>query len=358
MRNPFETLPASAFWKTGVKGQNWASIEQLYTRKFPIETTTRIMTAGSCFAQHIGKRLKASGFTVLDTELPPQGLSGAAAQKFGYQLYSARYGNIYTIRQFLQLLQEAHGRWTPGEVVWPKGSLYTDALRPNVEPEGLESPEAVLAHRASHLKRVRRAVARAELVVFTFGLTEAWLHRASGTVFPIVPGTSAGGVFDAENYVFHNFTSAEVQRDFIAVRAFFRRRNPNCRFLVTVSPVPLTATASGRHVLSATVKSKAILRAVAGQLEERFEDVDYFPSFELIFSPFSRECFYDLENLREVRPDAVDMVMKTFLRAHAAALQPGAEPIVTPQTKPAGKSAAQSDGEVVCEEILLEAFKR
>jgi len=54
----------------------------------------------------------------------------------------------------------------------------------------------------------------------------------------------------------------------------------------------------------------------------------------------------------------VDMVMKTFLRAHAAALQPGAEPIVTPQTKPAGKSAAQSDGEVVCEEILLEAFKR
>ena len=39
--------------------------------------------------------------------------------------------------------------------------------------------------------------------------------------------------------------------------------NPKARLVLTVSPVPLAATASGSHVLPATIYSKSVLRAAA-----------------------------------------------------------------------------------------------
>jgi hypothetical protein len=122
------------------------------------------------------------------------------------------------------------------------------------------------------------------------------------------------------------------------------RINPEMKFLLTVSPVPLAATATKEHVLTATTYSKSILRAVAGELAARFEDVDYFPSYELISSPFSREFLYE-EDLREVRADALDAVMRSFLRAHA--------PNVRIKHQ---KNFSEHNTEVICEERLLDAF--
>ena len=42
------------------------------------------------------------------------------------------------------------------------------------------------------------------------------------------------------------------------------RRTPKLRILLTVSPVPLTATAGDDHVLLATTYSKSVLRAGRG----------------------------------------------------------------------------------------------
>ena len=63
----------------------------------------KIATAGNCFAQHVGKHLKLNGFNVLDTEKSPNYLPKNKAQNFGYEIYSARYGNIYTSIQLLEL---------------------------------------------------------------------------------------------------------------------------------------------------------------------------------------------------------------------------------------------------------------
>ena len=121
-------------------------------------------------------------------------------------------------------------------------------------------------------------MAQTGLVVFTLGLTETWAHTGSGTVYPTAPGTIAGQI-DPDVHSFVNFRAAEIRRDFEAVREVFRAANPDVKFLLTVSPVPLTATASGGHVLPATIYSKSILRTVAGELSEDFDDVDYFPSY-------------------------------------------------------------------------------
>ena len=57
------------------------------------------------------------------------------------------------------------------------------------------------------------------------------------------------------------------------------------RVVLTVSPVPLTATASDRHVLVANTYSKAVLRAVAEELYLESPYIDYVPSFELVTNP-------------------------------------------------------------------------
>lgn len=354
MKSPYTGLPPRAFWRTGVSKQHPLTITDLYRRKFEIGLTDKIVTAGSCFAQHISRKFTSHGYHVVNAEPAPQGMDAETAKKFGYGVYSARYGNIYTPRQLLQLTHESLGFTTPQNIVWEKDGRYFDALRPSVEPEGLDSPEEVLIHRKGHLTAVRRILRSMDLFVFTFGLTEAWMDKRDGTVFPTAPGTIAG-TFDPDLFVFKNFTFNEVMDDFLRFRQLVLKRNPKTKFLVTVSPVPLTATASSEHVLAATTYSKSVLRAVAGELAEKFEDVDYFPSYEIIASHFSRGFFFE-SNLRTVHPAGVEHVMRIFFEAHGMLTSKGDMGNKTKPVSQAKPSASQDD--VVCEEILMDAFNQ
>ncbi|WP_435531763.1 GSCFA domain-containing protein [Stagnihabitans tardus] len=302
--------------------------------------------------------MKKAGYNVLDLEPLPKALQGKVsaevAQAQGYGLYSARYGNVYTIRQLLQLFQEALGQFTPAHPVWEKDGRFYDALRPGIELRGFASPEEVMLHRAWHLKAVAEMMQQTDIMVFTFGLTEAWVSRgAEGTVYPTAPGTIAGR-FDPELFEFKNFAYPEIVADFIQVRQILRGFNPRLRFIVTVSPVPLTATASGEHVEVATVYSKSVLRAACGAISARFKAVDYFPSYEVITSQSARGAYYE-PNLRSVNSRGVETAMGLFMAAHD---KTGAEKLrakrVKAQAEPV-ESLEEEDG-LICEEALLEAF--
>ncbi|KAK0329975.1 hypothetical protein LTR94_034641, partial [Friedmanniomyces endolithicus] len=63
---------------------------------FMISASDKVATMGSCFAQHISRRLQASGFNYFVPEAAPASLSAAEAKAANYGVFSARYGNIYT----------------------------------------------------------------------------------------------------------------------------------------------------------------------------------------------------------------------------------------------------------------------
>lgn len=360
MTSPYESRPARSFWKSGVSEQRPPAIPDLYRKRFALDPEMKIATAGSCFAQHIARRLRDVGYAVIDKEPAPRLIPPTIAKEYGYGLYSARYGNVYTVRQLLQLAREATGSFAPADAVWRKDGRFFDALRPSVEPAGLATEAEVRAHRASHLKHVAAMLRELDLLVFTFGLTETWEHKASGTVYPTAPGTIAGD-FDPETFGFRNLTHAETLADFIAFREIVHGLNPKAKFLVTVSPVPLTATATEQHVLPATVYSKSVLRAVAGELYDRFEDVDYFPSYEIVAAHPSKGALYEA-NLRSVAESGVDAVMTAFLAAHGAQAvveDPTERQAARRAARKARKIAKRGDAkrsDVVCEEQLLEAF--
>lgn len=354
--SPYQNRPAHTFWRKGVADRTPNTITDLYRKKFSIPARAGIATAGSCFAQHIARHLRKSGYQVIDEEPAPTGLRSNDMGRFGYGLFSARYANIYVTRQLVQLIREARGEIAPSDPVWERDGRYFDAQRPNVEPLGLGSRDDVMAHREEHLAAVRRVVDAADVFVFTFGLTEAWIHRQSGTVYPTAPGTFAGA-YDPAVYAFKNFTFNEIYEDFVTFRAILKRAKPEVKFIVTVSPVPLTATASDEHVLVATTYSKSVLRAVAGQLYKEFDDIDYFPSYELIATPFSKGTFYE-SNLREVTSDGVATAMRQFIQEHA--MDPAARKPSGQQTVATLRPVAlpQTDDDVVCEDIMLDAFAK
>jgi len=140
-----------------------------------------------------------------------------------------------------------------------------------------------------------------DIFIFTLGLTEGWVARGDGAVFPLAPGTVASEG-DADAYAFHNFTVAEMEADLGRFINALRDVNPACRVLLTVSPVALIATYEDTHVLSATIYSKSALRVVAETATRAFPLVGYFPSYEMITGPHTRSAFFE-DDFREVRPE-------------------------------------------------------
>jgi len=363
MASPYENRPPRSFWRSAVAESHPLTATDLYRKKFAISAADAIATAGSCFAQHVARHLRSNAYSVLDVEPAPQTLDEERRKEFGYGLYSARYGNIYNARQLLQLAEDAESGFVDPRYVWTKDGRFYDALRPNVEPNGFESLDEALELRRHHLGKVSRLFAEMNLFIFTFGLTETWADRETGRVFPSAPGTIAGE-YDPALHVFHNLSFEEVRDDFLAFRELVRKRNPSLRMLLTISPVPLTATAGDEHALAATTYSKSVLRAVAGELAARHEDIDYFPSYEIIASPWSRGFFYE-PDLRSVSEAGVQAVMRVFFRAHRpnkkkAGKGRDAKAQRQARRRERGKTGnapdAANEQDAICEDILLEAF--
>jgi hypothetical protein len=210
--NTYHHLSPSAFGKTGLRNADPYRLDSIYVQKFTIGQETKIASAGSCFLQYIHRQLKESDFDVLDYDLPPPGLHEDLKRKYGYSMYSARYGNIYSVRDLLQLMQEAAGKRTPKNVVWQMNGMFFDTLRPGIEPEGLGSVEDVMAHRRHHLAKVMKIFLDLDLFIFILGLIEIWVHQASDTVYPSAPGTVVGE-YDASTYIFANADFSDIISD-------------------------------------------------------------------------------------------------------------------------------------------------
>ncbi|MDO5648008.1 GSCFA domain-containing protein [Paracoccus sp. (in: a-proteobacteria)] len=358
--HPYHKLPRRAFWRTSVErsAQAQTPLADLWRPKFGITPHDPIMTLGSCFAQHISRALVGAGFEWVEAERAPFGLSEETARSLGYGLFSARTGNIYTTRMLAQWLSWTISPESQDRDVWGGDGAFFDPARPQVEPEGFEDENELFDARRATLAALKRAIEKASVFVFTLGLTECWQNKNTGLVYSSCPGTVKGD-FDDVSHQFANLTYNDVVEDLVRIRGFVKNLNPEIRMLLTVSPVPLVATAAdGQHVLTATTYSKSVLRAAAGDFCDAHQDVDYFPSYELVTNPFlNRQMFSD--DRRSVRADAVEFVMQHFLAGLGV---DGAQPKnmkgkIDEEIQQAVRNAQDADA-VICEEIELNKFSK
>ena len=166
-----------------------------------------------------------------------------------------------------------------------------DPFRPQIQMNGYVSEAELKSDQDIHFAAIRRAVENLSVLVFTLGLTEAWVDVRDHAVFPLAPGV-VGGEYIENAFTFKNFSSLEIVEDLQWCIDFIRSKNSSAKFIFTVSPVALNATMENRHVFVSTAYSKSVLRVAAAEICAVNQYCDYFPSYEIITSPYVRGKYF------------------------------------------------------------------
>jgi hypothetical protein len=310
MFNPYLSKPERSFWSKSVSALTAHEFDPVANSGFKISRSTRISTAGSCFAQHIAREVRERGFNYHITEEPHPVLPKSLYVENSYGAFSARYGNIYTAKQLLQLFKRAYGILNPKLDPWvSKDGRFLDPFRPIIQKNGFCSVLDLEADVAYHLKCVRDLFENTDIFVFTLGLTEGWESIEDQLSFPICPAVYDKN-FSFERYKFINYSVTDVTSDLSEFVSLLRGINPNVKIVLTVSPVPLIATYTDEHVAVATTYSKSVLRVAASEIVEKFDGIDYFPSYEIITCNYNRGAY---------TAAGVDHVMSLFFKHYSDA---------------------------------------
>lgn len=353
--NPYLKLKSYQLWRRGVEAAKPQDVDPVVSSAMHLTQSSKVATAGSCFAQHISRTLSNNGFTYFVAE-PGDASVGDQEElaKLNYGVYSARYGNLYTSRQLVQLFDRAYGKFKPLDSAWlRKDGRYVDPFRPMINPDGHTTEAEVEEARAEHLKHVRHMFESLDVFVFTLGLTESWRRREDGAVFPLAPGVAGGGM-DSVLYEFVNFETHDVVADLEYFLCELARVNPEAKVIFTVSPVPLVATYEDRHVLTSTTYSKSALRSAADYIVRRYSQAEYFPSYEIITGNYNKGAYFETD-LRSVREEGVSHVMRLFMEHYSSEATPKSS-----NDKPRDDleaellRAAEKNNSVVCEEEALD----
>lgn len=302
MTNPYSAKTEKQFWRTAVADVPVEQVAPLPSKRFAFVRGESIATAGSCFAQNVARYL---------VDMPDVNFLQPEPNDADQPAYSARYGNIYTVSQLNQLFLEAFNMSeVPPLAVKRADGSWVDGFRPTIFKEGFVTPEEVRTAREEHLSAVRKMFEECSVFIFTLGLVEGW-GVAEGLFTVPMPLALVSDDPSTPSCHFRLFTYDEILSTLQCFVSQLKLVNPAVKIILTVSPVPLTATYTDEHVLTASVLGKSVLRAVCAAMETAYDDVFYFPSFEIISSHFNNGKYYS-RNKRSVTDEGIEHVMRIF----------------------------------------------
>lgn len=260
----------------------------------------RFFLMGSCFAEEIRLALERElgpGHVVPDYRSLV--FDKAVAQVD--ELPERNHLNTYNAFSVLQEVERILGLWTPAPDDWwqVEGRLQCPYRRLVFA----RSPEVFAQVTAGLDAVLRDGFAQADHFVFTFGMTEVFINRASGKVANQKPGYGAGGGVDETTYHRAGFAEnlAVMQRLVDLIGA----AKPAAKIFVTVSPVPLKRTFSGEDIFAANMLSKSTLRAALGELAATRANVVYFPSYEAVMAEGAEAWEEDGRHVRRALVEAI-----------------------------------------------------
>lgn len=272
-----------------------------------IDRETPIATMGSCFAREIKEVLVEKGFSyIAEEKAHPASKHASAAWERCYNLFS-----------MLQIFEYTFGSWKPRLRWWkcPVSGMIQDPYRRIVLYDSLEEAQDDFE---LHRLHSRRALERASVLILTLGTTEIWEDSEDGAVIclPSGPYVNEGG--DMSRYWFRVSRYGETLEILERIHAILAANNPDCRLVLTVSPVHMWATfRRDADVITAGCNSKATLRAAVDEFAARHANVFYYPAFEMatIYRTITgRTCFASGRENFHVNRETIDFIMKQFIR--------------------------------------------
>ncbi|MGI3170750.1 GSCFA domain-containing protein [Pseudooceanicola sp. C21-150M6] len=281
-------------------------VDIAFTPKFHFPKTSKYFGIGSCFARNIEMAMRTAGAEVLslDLELP------AAARE------RVIYAQNEVLTKFTPQAMETELDCALNDRPLDHGFIEINAPKqwnPQLHRVGELEAEDQLATAAAVRKTIL-TIKQADVVFITLGLTEGWTDTETGIPLNDAPidwrYAKRTGRFEFRNSSYEE-CRASVSRTLDLVR---KHSTVSPKFILTVSPVPLLRTFSDQDIIVANSYSKSTLRAVAQDMFRAHDDVDYFPSYEMVtYSPRSMAWRHDQ---RHVEPPMVWSITGRFRDAY------------------------------------------
>jgi hypothetical protein len=244
-----------------------------------VSKETPLVAFGSCFASNISNYLHQRGYNVLT--------------KRDSRSYVTKMGD--GIVNTFAILQQFKWAWLNHV---PQGDFWH-----GYQAEEFGYDEAVRLE-------TKALFDEADVFIITLGLSEIWYDEPTGEVFwRAVPQDK----YDAARHKFRVSTVEENKRNILEIHSLIRQFRPDAKIVITVSPIPLTATFRAETCISANAVSKSILRVAVDEVIREVQPTDpniyYFPSYDVVMYAFDNQW---TEGRRHVYPHVLDFNMKIF----------------------------------------------
>ncbi len=291
-------------WENNLSRFSEAVFPVAHKPKFCLSPDERFFCLGSCFARNLEEHLIFNGLKVLSrricipkTEWParPNGITNkfttaSIVNEIEWLARPVNFGADFFI--------ENAGGWSDLQ------------LSPGARPVILDR---AIERRRYLTEEYFARIHQAEVIVITLGLDEVWLDQRSGLRLNAPPPLKtvrqdpARYVVEITNYE-QNLQALETMHQTLGML------RPGLRYVITVSPMPMDVSFSGLDPAVATTRAKSLLRTVAQHFADAHDDVDYFPSYEIV--NFSSRSVAYAPDCRHVTDRAVSSIIGYFMESY------------------------------------------
>jgi hypothetical protein len=242
----------------------------------PISLKDNILTTGSCFADQFGQWLQNNKFNVL---VNPLGTS--------YNPVSIHKGLIESLALELdsRLFAEHGGIWHHFDYHSQWSSDHKEDLKVSIQ---------------KIQKQVNQYLKKTDVLIITYGTAWVYQHKSQNIV------VSNCHKVPSDEFEKRLLTVKEITDSFRQLYNLVKSLRPDIRILITVSPV--------RHIKDTLVLnsvSKATLRLACHTMVNHLEEVEYFPSYEIMMDDLRDYRFYDRDKIHPSE-EAIDYISHKF----------------------------------------------
>jgi hypothetical protein len=307
--------PFNISWK-----RFWNDLNVTIPRNRILKKEDKFFAIGSCFANELRTALEMRGFDVYpkcSSEILKDIFPDANQAASAWTTYGGKQGwwddrahlqcyNTFSIRQEFE---KAYGEWKQSEddyIAVGAGEGKTQYWDPYRRSIYTYNPEDLKKIIRQHDKVLREGILEADVIVITLGLIEVFKRHLN---------KKATCQYNRHFVKEVDFEVSSFQDNYDNIKRvcdLIKENHPEKKIILTTSPVALVQTFRNMDVVVANCESKSLLRTVAGQISREYDNVHYYPSYEICM--FNKNTFK--KDLRHVTEHRVKSIMDTFVQTH------------------------------------------
>ncbi len=198
-----------------------------------------------------------------------------------YEVKAARKNGIINKYNPFTILNELE--WACGEkefnqevFIFSEGKYIDPNLKQGEKAQNL----SLALQFRKNLNEYFNQLKHSDLLVVTLGMIECWYDSKTSTVLNMAPPPKAI-LSEPDRYKFTMLEVSDIVECLDKIYAISQRLGVS-KMIITTSPVTLGRTFRDKDIIVSNCFSKSTLRVASEIFSEKYNNVDYFPSFETV----------------------------------------------------------------------------